>query len=615
MLVARKTILLSALALLCAPATHVDAQTALYVFDGDRPTDNAGSAVDTLGDIDGDGFDDILVGIGSASGPGGMNAGRVKVYSGANGSVMYSFGGDFPGDQLGAAASAAGDVNGDGVMDFIAGAPKNNNAAIRAGLARVYSGADGSTLYTFEGVGPADHFGISVSGAGDVNGDGFADVIVGAPKISGVNVAGPGFARVFSGANGSILYEKVGSASNAGVGRSVSGIGDLNSDGFDEFMIGTPKKLVGLNRRGGVDVYSGIDGTVLHSFDGDFLTRGLGQSLGCAGDVNGDGTPDIISGAVNGPGSDGDARVFSGIDGAVLYTLAGPNNQGLEYGAAVSSAGDVTGDGRSDFMIAEGYAAPSGRVSVYSGATGSLFHTFDGKNSDLIGRSVSAGGDVNGDGFPELLIGAPGDDNFQGATGSATVYTFAPVTFTITDLCNGDGGDQMGCIDCPCMNEAPVGTIGGCLNSSLTAARIEVTGSTSVSLPLGSAADLRFSLSGGPPTGVCRLTSGSAIAPSNPANPCFGIQSGQRSTFFDGLRCAIDGIVRHGIRVIDSNGEIGAAGDPWGGEGLPPSGIAQLSGFVAGHNRYFQALYRDYPNLTCMTGQNTSQAVRVVFTP
>jgi len=128
--------------------------------------------------------------------------------------------------------------------------------------------------------------------------------------------------------------------------------------------------------------------------------------------------------------------------------------------------------------------------------------------------------------------------------------------------------------------------------------------------------DLRFGLTGAPPTAFCILNSGDAVAPGNAANPCFGLNSGVPAVAFDGLRCAIMNTRRHGGRAADSNGDVGATNNPWGGEGGPPVGIAVAGGgFVAGQSRYFQVINRDDPMAICLRGLNTSQAIRVVFTP
>ncbi len=184
------------------------------------------------------------------------------------------------------------------------------------------------------------------------------------------------------------------------------------------------------------------------------------------------------------------------------------------------------------------------------------------------------------------------------------------------NLCNGDGGDQAGCTNCPCMNNASVGSIGGCLNSVGNGLRLIATGDTSVSLPSGSATDLRFGADGAPPSAFCILNSGDGLAPGGMANPCFGLNTGAQAIAFDGLRCAIMNTRRHGGRSADANGEVGVTNNPWGGEGGPPVGIAQAGpGFAAGQTRYFQIINRDDALLSCMRGLNTSQAVGLTFTP
>lgn len=129
------------------------------------------------------------------------------------------------------------------------------------------------------------------------------------------------------------------------------------------------------------------------------------------------------------------------------------------------------------------------------------------------------------------------------------------------------------------------------------------------------ASDLRFAISGAPAGALCILVSGDSSAPSNMANPCFGLNSGIQAIAFDGLRCAILNTRRHGSRFADSNGDVGATNSPWGGEGEPPVGITSASGFVTGQTRYFQVINRDDPLLSCMRGFNTSQAVEITFEP
>ena len=229
-------------------------------------------------------------------------------------------------------------------------------------------------------------------------------------------------------------------------------------------------------------------------------------------------------------------------------------------------------------------------------------------NRNLLLAAISSEGNWEGTNTSQAGgVGAgPWSANF------ATQFTILPYP----DSCNGDGGDQMGCSDCPCMNNAAPGTRGGCLNSVATSARLIASGDASVSLPVGVTDDLRFAVVGAPPMILCVLNSGDAVATTNRANPCFGLDSGVPAAVFDGLRCAVQNTRRHGGRPTDQNGNVGFKNNPWGGESNPFDGIANAGpGFVAGQTRYFQIVHRDDPMSSCMRALNTSQAVEVVFVP
>ena len=159
------------------------------------------------------------------------------MFSGVDGAILYTLNGDSAFVHFGYSVSGAGDVNNDGYADLIVGAPNDYKTASDSGSARVFSGWDGTILYTFNGDSAYDHLGYSVSGAGDVDGDGFADLIVGAyADDNNGNLSGS--ARVFSGEDGTILYTFNGDSAQDYFGWSVSGAGDVNNDGYADIIVG-----------------------------------------------------------------------------------------------------------------------------------------------------------------------------------------------------------------------------------------------------------------------------------------------------------------------------------------------------------------------------------------
>nr|MBC8329289.1 FG-GAP repeat protein [Planctomycetota bacterium] len=226
-------------------------------------------------------------------------AGPGRVYDGATGSAIWQFGGASSGSHFGGSVAGAGDTDGDGFADLIVGAEEAEpGGRVRAGSAYVYSGATGSLLRQFDGAAAGDALGYSVSGAGDVDGDGAADLVVGALRANPGGLMGAGSAFVYSGASGSLIWQFDGASEHDFLGVSVSGAGDLDGDGHADLLVGaTGVDLPTATNVGAASVYSGATGGLLGQFVGAATDDELGRAVAGAGDVDADGTPDLIVGA------------------------------------------------------------------------------------------------------------------------------------------------------------------------------------------------------------------------------------------------------------------------------------------------------------------------------
>ncbi|MBI4878413.1 MAG: FG-GAP repeat protein [Planctomycetes bacterium] len=356
-----------------------------------------GHSVSGAGDIHADGCPDLVVGAPGAD-VHGPESGVITVYSGLDGNPGLFLLGDTDWDQLGWSVSDVGDANGDGFADIVAGAPCYSPDT-SLGYARLFSGSSGVTLHTWYATSLYDWFGISVSGAGDFNNDGFPDVLVGASEEDNGGLIDSGSAQVFSLQAG-LLYTFDGHAAGDKSGYSVSDAGDVNNDGFPDIVVGAPYDDTGGTAAGSAEVLSGKDGASLYRFQGPAGGR-LGQCVSDAGDVNADGYADIIAGGDQGAAQSYTyARVYSGIDGTIIQSFG--QSGASEGGRAVSGAGDIDQDGFADLLLPR---PPYGGVVARSGKDGAEIFLLDGEtSSDHFGRSLSDADDVNGDGIPEVIV-------------------------------------------------------------------------------------------------------------------------------------------------------------------------------------------------------------------
>ncbi len=388
---------------------------------GEDYEDFFGDDVSDAGDVNGDGYPDSIIGV-SRDDTNGEDSGSALVLSGINGEVLYNFYGDNALDYFGGSVSSAGDVNNDGYDDVVVGTNKGYQYP-SGDYVKVYSGRDGIELYSFNGSGGNSYtFGYSVSDAGDVNNDGYDDIIIGEPlaDTTGMN---SGQAKVFSGKDGSILYSFDGDGWDYHLGIDVSDAGDVNNDGYADVVVGSNGAYLD---GGSAKVFSGANGAILYEFLGG-TAKTFGVSVSGAGDMNGDGHTDVIVGAPAYCSAsfpiqcNGFARVFSGANGAVLYDFSLDTPPG-EFGRSVSDVGDVNNDGYDDVAIGS-----FGEAHVYSGIDGmSLFRIGRAAKWASFGEAVSGAGDIDMDGYADLIIGGRRLDHWnQINTGSVRIILIA----------------------------------------------------------------------------------------------------------------------------------------------------------------------------------------------
>jgi hypothetical protein len=416
---------------------RIPAEAVLWRVDGDTDGDWFGMGLTGLGDVDGDGVPDFAAGAAQNYNWGHGEPGYVHVVSGGTGETLYtlhpsgSLQVDGRDDHFGTMLSSLGDVDGDGARELVVGAYLYDSTDENTGGTFVFSGATGELLHLMAGEAWGDRHGWALSPIADMDGDGREDLLMGVEKTDQGEM-NSGSIQVFSSATFERVLRVEGPGEEAHLGCSITPLGDVDGDGVPDFaggafMIDSKAPDERLRQRGGAAAYSGRTGALLHLWLGSAAKDHLGNSIAALGAVGADAADRVAAGAFQsgyvsdytGPGY---VRVYSLADGSGVVELRG-RQVGEQFGWCVANAGDRDGDGRDDLLVgapasitvSEQMLNRPGRLYLYSGADFRLLRVIDGlEPDDQLGVNLAVIGDLDGDGLDELLVGAV--ENVYGQT-------------------------------------------------------------------------------------------------------------------------------------------------------------------------------------------------------
>ncbi|MCK6530367.1 FG-GAP-like repeat-containing protein [Myxococcota bacterium] len=446
---------------------------AAWAVTGGQASAFTGFSVASAGDVNGDGLADVIVGSPFYD-DGSSEDGLASVFHGSEAgpseTADWSDTSGSGGAYFGWSVATAGDVNGDGYDDVVVGGPKADYAFTDGGRAYVYHGSsaglDPSPAWTADGGASYAQFGWSAASAGDVNGDGYDDVVVGSPFRSN-GQSSEGLAYLYlgsaSGLSTSPAWTAEANQTGANFGYSVASAGDVNGDGYGDVIVGAP--YYPYDDQGKVYVYlgsaTGLAASPAWTKVGESEYANAGYSVSSAGDVNGDGYDDVVVGSSGFSGGDfegGRADVYLGSASGLWTTpawTAGEAQDGAGLGESVASAGDVNGDGYDDVVVGALYFDvgdhDEGRAQVFLGSADGLAGEADWVQEGWqvwakFGQSVAAAGDVDGDGYGDLIVGS---DSYTGAVtyeGGAFLYRGAPAgaECSVAPVSPAEGADLTG---------------------------------------------------------------------------------------------------------------------------------------------------------------------------
>jgi hypothetical protein len=410
------------------------------------PDSAFGQSVAQAHDMNGDGRPEVLIGAPGADNN-GTDSGTVYVIDGVYGWVVDQVHG-LAGDELGFSLANLGDVDGDGVDDFAAGRPGRDHNGTDTGAVSVYSGDGADILWTQLGPKAGAHHGSVVAAAGDVDGDGRGDVLVGAPLYDGpVFLADTDWGRVvlYSGDNGLPLETITGDTKGDRLGAALASVGDLTGDGRPEFAIGIPGDDVGspfgILDAGSVRIFNAATQALMTTVNGTAVSEACGSSIAALGDTDHDGQQEFAIGRPDWSSGRGRVSVHESKAANLVVMLEGPTLPPTTgYGTVVAGAGDVNKDGHVDLIVAgpaEG-TEYGGWSHVISGANWTQYLDAYASYAGIgFGTNVSAGLDTSGDGWVDALYGMPGAD-FDG-TDAGLVWAYRYTHYQPNILFGGPG--------------------------------------------------------------------------------------------------------------------------------------------------------------------------------
>jgi hypothetical protein len=427
-----------------------------WTMEANQNVAGAGGSVAGLGDVNGDGFDDVAVGAGGYdNGSEPNDEGAVFVYYGSatglgpNGTPQnadWTAAGNIVGAGLGFRVFPAGDMNNDGYNDLLATASGIDQPEMDEGAVYLFSGSSGGLTATpswsTEGNWPSGFFGVSVS-TGDLDGDGYREIVIGSSHYTDTQFY-QGRVQIYRGTStgpaATPFWEQVGIQNGGQLGWSVSASGDINGDGYADLLIGAPGETGSAPGSGRVHVYfgsaSGPGATADVVLSGTQASESFGMQASTIGDRNGDGYADFVvtsSSFVNQSVNGGRTEVFHGsATGPVLqFEILGDQALPAGIGYSAMAAGDVNGDGFHDFLFSSYFYTVDqpgeGAAFLYLGAADTYaptpIATVPGaSHRELLGASLAWVGDVNADGYSDAVVGSPGYSVTRDQAGSAQLF-------------------------------------------------------------------------------------------------------------------------------------------------------------------------------------------------